>query len=138
MLGGGFGHFYWYVDEKHEYPINRFTLEVKRQLDLLNTHLSDRRYMCGDEYTIADIAIAPWYGSLIRDKIYDAAEFLGADSYTHIHRWVDELYERPAFIRGRLVNRTWGDEDEQLPERHAASDIDAVLKRQNSKAKQLS
>ncbi|GGA86068.1 thiol:disulfide oxidoreductase [Neiella marina] len=123
-LGGGFGHFYAYAPEKFEYPINRFTMETKRQLDVLNRNLATRRYMAGDQYTIADIAIWPWYGALVLGRLYDAAEFLSVDEYPHVIRWAEEIDQRPAVIRGRKVNRTWGDESEQVAERHDASDLD--------------
>lgn len=122
-LGGGFGHFYAYAPEKWEYPINRYTMEVKRQLDVLDRNLSERRYLCGDEYTIADIATVAWYGALVAGKLYDAREFLDVASYTHVNRWNDEIMQRPAFKRGRRVNRAWGEEDQQVWERHDASDI---------------
>lgn len=125
-LGGGFGHFYAYAPEKFEYPINRFTMEVKRQLDVLDRHLKDNRYMCGDEYTIADMAIVPWYGELIKNNVYSAAEFLQADTYRHVHRWTDELFARPAVNRGKMVNKSWGDEATQLPERHSAKDFEGL------------
>lgn len=123
-LGGGFGHFYAYAPEKWEYPINRFAMETKRQLDVLNRHLADNRYMAGDEYSIADIAIWPWYGVLCLGKLYGAAEFLDVLSYEHVQRWTLEVGNRDAVKRGRMVNRTWGDEDEQLRERHDAGDFD--------------
>lgn len=123
-LGGGFGHFYAYAPEKMEYPINRFTMEVKRQLDVLNRNLAERRFLCGDEYTVADIANYPWYGALVQGKLYEAAEFLDVESYTHVRRWADEIAERPAVKRGRRVNRVWGEESSQLRERHNASDLD--------------
>ncbi|MGM0451531.1 MAG: glutathione-dependent disulfide-bond oxidoreductase [Pseudomonadota bacterium] len=123
LLGGGFGHFYAYAPESYEYPINRFTMEVKRQLDVLDRQLADNRYIAGDEYTIADMAIWPWYGALVKNKVYDAAEFLEAHTYTNVVRWADEIAERPAVKRGRLVNKTWGDEGSKLPERHDASDF---------------
>jgi len=123
-LGGGFGHFYAYAPEKFEYPINRFTMETKRQLDVLDKNLEDNRYLAGDEYTIADMATAPWYGSLVKGLIYDAAEFIDAASYEHVNRWADDVMSRPAYKRGKMVNRTWGEEDEQLKERHDASDFD--------------
>ena len=126
LLGGGFGHFYAYAPESYEYPINRFTMEVKRQLDVLNRQLADNRYIAGDEYTIADMAIWPWYGALVKNKVYDAAEFLEAHTYTNVVRWADEIAERPAVKRGRLVNKTWGDEGSKLPERHDASDFDKL------------
>ncbi|MCG8317000.1 MAG: glutathione-dependent disulfide-bond oxidoreductase [Pseudomonadales bacterium] len=125
FLGGGFGHFYTYAPVKIQYAIDRFTMETKRQLDVLNRHLSENKYMAGDEYTIADIAIWPWYGNLIRDQVYpNAAEFLQADAYTHVQRWAKEISERPAVQRGARVNRTWGPEELQLAERHDASDLD--------------
>ena len=122
-LGGGFGHFYAYAPEKFEYPINRFTMEAKRQLDVLDRRLSECQYLAGDHYTIADIAVWPWYGQLVRDKVYSAAEFLSAHEYTHVQRWAEAIANRPAVIRGQRVNRTWGDEASQLPERHRASDL---------------
>ena len=124
FLGGGFGHFYAYAPEKLEYPINRYAMEVKRQLDVLDRNLSSRRYLCGDEYTIADMATYPWYGSLVMGTIYEAQEFLDVGSYSHVVRWASEVHERPAVQRGRRVNRAWGPEEEQLLERHAASDLD--------------
>jgi len=123
-LGGGFGHFYAYAPEKFEYPINRFTMEVKRQLDVLDRNLAERRYLCGDEYNVADIANYAWYGNLVLNNIYEAAEFLDVTSYTHVVRWATEISERPAVQRGLRVNRTWGPEEDQLPERHDASDLD--------------
>jgi GST-like protein len=122
-LGGGFGHFYSYAPTKMQYPIDRFTMETKRQLDVLNRHLSENEYMAGDEYSIADIAIWPWYGSLVLGDLYDAAEFLDVASYKHVTRWAKQLSQRPAVKRGRRVNRTWGPEEEQLSERHNASDF---------------
>jgi GST-like protein len=124
FLGGGFGHFYAYAPEKWEYPINRYTMEVKRQLDVLDRDLASRRYICGDEYTIADIAIHAWYGALVMGKLYEAGEFLDVGSYTNVVRWTQEVQERPAVRRGQRVNRVWGDEAKQLPERHEASDLD--------------
>lgn len=124
MLGGGFGHFYAYAPEPLEYPIDRFAMEVKRQLDVLNRHLAENRFMVGDEYTIADMAIYPWYGALVKNRVYDAAEFLQAHTYTHVQRWADEIDARPAVQRGRMVNRTWGGPSEQLHERHDASDFE--------------
>ncbi|MDO8861073.1 glutathione-dependent disulfide-bond oxidoreductase [Haliea sp. E1-2-M8] len=124
FLGGGFGHFYAYAPEKWEYPINRFTMEVKRQLDVLDRNLAERTYLCGDHYTIADMAVWPWYGGLVLDTLYDAQEFLDVGSYQHLNRWAREIQARPAVQRGRRVNRIWGPEEEQLPERHAASDFD--------------
>ena len=122
-LGGGFGHFYSYAPSKMQYPIDRFTMETKRQLDVLNQHLSSNDYMAGDEYSIADIAIWPWYGSLVLGDLYDAAEFLDVASYTHVVRWAKQIAERPAVKRGRRVNRTWGPEEDQLAERHSADDF---------------
>lgn len=123
-LGGGFGHFYAYAPEKWEYPINRFTMEVKRQLDVLDQNLASRRYLCGDVYTIADMANYPWYGGLVLGKLYEAGEFLDVQSYKNVLRWTEEINLRPAVIRGRKVNRVWGEENEQAPERHKASDLD--------------
>ncbi len=123
-LGGGFGHFYAYAPEKFEYPIDRFTMETKRQLDVLDRRLAEHRYLVGDTYTIADIAVWPWYGQLVRGNLYSAAEFLSAHEYTHVLRWAEEIAERPAVKRGRRVNRTWGEPEEQCPERHQASDLD--------------
>ena len=123
-LGGGFGHFYFYAPEKFEYPINRFTMEVKRQLDVLDRELAENRYLGGDEYTIADIATWPWYGNLILGEAYNAAEFLQVESYKNVRRWATEILERPAVQRGRKVNRTWGEPSEQLHERHDASDFE--------------
>ncbi|MEO9823189.1 MAG: glutathione-dependent disulfide-bond oxidoreductase [Paracoccaceae bacterium] len=124
-LGGGFGHFYSYAPVRYEYPINRFTMETKRQLDLLDKHLGENRYLAGDEYSIADIVTWPWYGSLVRGMLYNAAEFLDAESYTNVVRWANEIAERPAVKRGRMVNRAFGDDkSEQLRERHAASDFE--------------
>lgn len=124
-IGGGFGHFYAYAPAKLQYPINRFAMEAKRQLDLLNSLLGEREYIVGDEYTIADMAIYPWYGALAQGLIYDAAEFLAVHEYTHLQRWAKQISQRPAVIRGRKVNRTWGDEADQVPERHDAGDLDA-------------
>mgnify|MGYP001146144753 CR=1 FL=1 len=123
-VGGGFGHFYSYAPTHIEYCIDRFTMETKRQLDVLDQHLAEQQYLCGDSYTIADIAIWPWYGGLVLDRLYNAGEFLEAQSYTHLLRWARELDARPAVQRGRMVNRTWGPDEEQLHERHAASDFD--------------
>ncbi|MGB1881044.1 MAG: glutathione-dependent disulfide-bond oxidoreductase [Gammaproteobacteria bacterium] len=122
-LGGGFGHFYRYAPEKNEYAINRFTMEVKRQLDVLDRNLADRPYLCGETYNLADIAVYPWYGALVMGELYEAAEFLDVTTYTHVRRWAEVIQRRPAVQRGRRVNRNWGPEEEQLPERHAASDF---------------
>jgi GST-like protein len=123
-LGGGFGHFYGYAPEKWEYPINRFAMEAKRQLDVLDRHLADNRFMAGDEYTIADMAIWPWYGGLVLGRLYNAAEFLDVASYKNVNRWAKEIDAREPVKRGRMVNKTWGDPSEQLRERHDASDFD--------------
>ncbi len=123
-LGGGFGHFYAYAPEKLEYPIDRFTMEVKRQLDVLDRNLAERRFLCGDHYTIADMANWPWYGGLMLDNLYESKEFLDVDSYVHVNRWAREIAERPAVLRGRRVNRVWGDEEKRHPERHSAQDLD--------------
>lgn len=123
-LGGGFGHFYAYAPEKFEYPIERFTMEVKRQLDVLDRHLANNKYMCGDQYSIADIAIWPWYGALMQNKVYEAAEFLQTKEYKNLLRWTEEIGQRAAVKRGIMVNRTWGELDEQLHERHDASDFE--------------
>ncbi len=123
-IGGGFGHFYAYAPEKFEYPINRFAMEVKRLLDVLDRHLSDHQYLCGDEYTIADMANYGWYGALVAHNAYEAAEFLDVAAYTHVIRWVEEIEARPAVQRGRRVNKSWGPEEERLIERHSASDFD--------------
>ncbi|TYK64934.1 glutathione-dependent disulfide-bond oxidoreductase [Colwellia echini] len=128
FLGGGFGHFYAYADDKQEYPINRFTMEVKRQLDVLDKQLVDNTFIAGDEYSIADIAIWPWYGNLVLGKLYDAADFLQVDTYTNVTRWAKAIAKREAVQRGRIVNCSWGEEWEQLPIRHCANDIDEVLK----------
>jgi GST-like protein len=123
FLGGGFGHFYAYAPEKWEYPINRYAMEVKRQLDVLDRNLAGREYLAGDHYSIADIATWPWYGVLVTGKIYEAQEFLDVASYKNVMRWANQLKERPAVQRGRRVNTSWGDEELQVPERHDASDI---------------
>jgi len=123
-LGGGFGHFYAYAPEKFEYPIERFTMEIKRQLDVLDQHLANNKYMCGDQYTIADMAIWPWYGELVQNRIYEAAEFLQTQSYKNLVRWTEEVGQRAAVKRGVMVNRTWGELNEQLHERHDASDFE--------------
>lgn len=123
-LGGGFGHFYAYAPSKMEYPINRFAMETKRQLDVLNRQLADNEYMAGDAYSIADMAIWPWYGGLVMGKLYGAAEFLSVHEYEHVLRWANQIAERPAARRGRRVNRVWGEESSQLRERHSAADFD--------------
>ena len=123
-LGGGFGHFYAYAPIKIEYAIDRFAMETKRLLDVLDRHLATHEYVCGHEYTIADIAIWPWYGALAKGWAYNAAEFLSVQEYRHVQRWVDAVGARPAVRRGRMVNRTFGEPKEQLHERHEASDFD--------------
>lgn len=128
-LGGGFGHFYAYAPIKIEYAIDRFAMEVKRQLDVLDRHLAHNRYMVGDTYTIADMAIWPWYGGMAMGILYEAAEFLQVHEYTNVLRWAQEISARPAVRRGRLVNRAWG--DEFVPERHSAADIDNPQKAQS-------
>jgi GST-like protein len=124
-LGGGFGHFYAYAPEKWEYPINRFAMEVKRQLDVLDRHLAGRDWMAGDAYTIADMAIWAWYGQLVLGRQYDAAEFLDVASYRHVTEWAQRIDARPAVQRGRRVNRAFGEPELQLHERHDAADFDA-------------
>lgn len=126
-LGGGFGHFYAYAPTKMEYPINRFAMEVKRQMDVLDRHLAENEYLAGSEYSIADIATWPWYGRLAQGGAYNAGTFLDVKSYKNLQRWTDQIAARPAAIRGRIVNASWGAENEQLPNRHSAADIDAVL-----------
>ncbi|MDO9431643.1 MAG: glutathione-dependent disulfide-bond oxidoreductase [Phenylobacterium sp.] len=123
-LGGGLGHFYAYAPTKIEYAIDRFAMEVKRQLDVLDRQLAENRYIAGDEYTIADMAIWPWYGGLAKGVLYDAGEFLSVQDYKHVQRWADALAERPGVQRGRMVNRTWGEPSTQLYERHDASDFE--------------
>jgi len=123
-LGGGFGHFYAYAPFKIEYAIDRFAMEVKRQLDVLDRRLADSPYLAGDDYTIADIAVWPWYGGLVKGVLYEAGEFLQVQDYTHVQRWAEMIGKRPAVRRGRMVNRTWGDPSSQLHERHDASDFD--------------
>ena len=123
-LGGGFGHFYTYAPEKMEYPISRYAMEVKRQLDVLDRTLDTRKYLCGDEYNVSDIANYAWYGNLVIGSMYDAQEFLDVTSYKNVVRWAKEISERPAVVRGSRVNKTWGPEEERVPERHAAGDLD--------------
>jgi GST-like protein len=123
-LGGGFGHFYAYAPTKIGYAIDRFAMEVKRQLDVLNRRLADHPYVGGDDYTIADIAIWPWYGALVKGLVYEAGEFLQVHEYTHVVRWADDIAKRPAVQRGRMVNRVTGPLASQLHERHDASDFD--------------
>lgn len=125
-LGGGFGHFYAYAPFKIEYAIDRFSMEVKRQLDVLDKHLEHRTYLAGDEYTIADMAVWPWYGGLVMGHLYSAAEYLAVHEYQNVIRWAEQINTRDAVRRGRLVNRAWGDEDTQLHERHSAADFDGL------------
>ena len=124
FLGGGFGHFYAYAPEKLEYPINRYAMEVKRQLDVLDKQLAHNPFIAGDEYTIADMAIWPWYGGLVLGELYNAAEFLDVKSYVNVVRWAEDIAQRPAVIRGRKVNRVWGEPGDQVPERHNSSDFE--------------
>ena len=124
FLGGGFGHFYAYAPAKFEYPINRYAMEVKRQLDVLDRQLAEHRFLAGDDYTIADMAVWPWYGTLVKGQLYEAGEFLSVHEYKHVLRWTDEIALRPAVQRGRKVNRAWGEPSSQLHERHNASDFD--------------
>ncbi len=124
FLGGGFGHFYAYAPEKYEYPINRYAMEVKRQLDVLDKRLANHKYICGDQYTIADMAIWPWYGAVVTNKVYEAAEFLSTHEYKNVLRWAKEVGDRKAVKRGTMVNKTWGEPATQLHERHDASDFD--------------
>jgi GST-like protein len=124
FVGGGFGHFYAYAPEKLQYPIDRYAMETKRQLDVLDRQLAERRYVAGDEYTIADMAVWPWYGVMVLGQLYGAGEFLSVHEYRHVRRWADEIAARPAVVRGRKVNRTFGNPADQVPERHDASDLD--------------
>lgn len=126
LVGGDFGHFYAYAPEYYEYPINRYTMETKRQLDVLDRELADKAYIAGEGYTIADMAIWPWYGQLALGRLYDAAEFLAVHEYKNVRRWAEAIDQRPAVKRGRMVNRVWGEEHEQLPERHDAGDFEAA------------
>jgi GST-like protein len=121
-VGGGFGHFYAYAPVKIEYAIDRFTMETKRLLDVLDRHLADHEYMVGDHYTIADMALWPWYGQLAEGRLYGAAEFLQVDTYRHVQRWTAAIAARPAVQRGRVVNRVTGDAEKQMPERHGKGD----------------
>lgn len=124
FLGGGFGHFYSYAPTKMKYPIDRYAMESKRQLDVLDRRLADNEFLAGDTYTIADMAVWPWYGGLVKGKLYDAGEFLSVHEYPHVIRWADQIAERPAAKRGRIVNRVWG--ERQLKERHSAADFERV------------
>ncbi|WP_203290853.1 glutathione-dependent disulfide-bond oxidoreductase [Maricaulis parjimensis] len=123
FLGGGFGHFYAYAPEKFEYPINRYAMEVKRQLDVLDKHLAENHFLAGEEYSIADMAVWSWYGALVRGLLYEAGEFLSVSEYTHVVRWADEIAQRPAVKRGIRVNKVWGEESTQMRERHSADDF---------------
>jgi GST-like protein len=124
-LGGGFGHFYAYAPTKIEYAIDRFAMEVKRQLDVLDRRLAESPYLAGDDYTIADMAVWAWYGALAKGLLYSGGEFLQVETYTHVQRWTEQIAQRPAVKRGRRVNRVWGEESEQVPERHEAGDLGA-------------
>jgi GSH-dependent disulfide-bond oxidoreductase len=124
FLGGGFGHFYAYAPSKIEYAIDRYAMEVKRQFDVLDRHLAGSEYLAGDDYTIADMAVWPWYGVLAQGLLYEAGEFLQVQEYKNVQRWTDQIAQRPAVRRGRMVNRTWGQPDSQLHERHDAADFD--------------
>ena len=124
FLGGGFGHFYAYAPSKIEYAIDRYAMEVKRQLDVLDRHLAENAFLAGSDYTIADMAIWPWYGTLVKGQLYEAGEFLQVQEYKNVLRWTDQIAQRPAVQRGRMVNRTWGHPSSQLHERHEASDFD--------------
>ena len=124
FMGGGFGHFYAYAPEKLQYPIDRYAMETKRQLDVLERRLAGHQYVAGNDYTIADMAIWPWYGGMVRGELYEAGEFLAVHEYQHLRRWADEIAARPAVIRGRKVNRVFGNPDEQVAERHDAADLD--------------
>ena len=135
FLGGGFGHFYAYAPEKYEYPINRYAMEVKRQLDVLDQRLADNQYLCGDEYTIADMANVAWYGALVSGVLYEAGEFLDVTTYTNVIRWAKEIQTRPAMKRGQRVNRVWGADEKQLAERHDASDFDTNKVKSDNVAK---
>ncbi|PSQ90646.1 MAG: glutathione-dependent disulfide-bond oxidoreductase [Proteobacteria bacterium SW_6_67_9] len=123
FVGGGFGHFYAYAPESLQYPIDRYTMETKRLLDVLDRRLAETRFLAGDDYTIADIANWPWFGGLAKGRLYDAAAFLQVETYANVQRWADEIDQRTPVQRGRMVNRLWGEPSEQLPERHAASDF---------------
>ena len=128
FLGGGFGHFYAYAPTKIQYAIDRYAMEVKRQLDVLDRRLAESPYLAGHEYTIADMAVWPWYGTLVKGQLYESGEFLQVQEYSHVLRWTEEIARRPAVRRGRMVNRTWGNPASQLPERHDAGDFDKVPK----------
>ena len=127
FVGGGFGHFYAYAPEKYEYPINRYAMEAKRQLDVLDRQLAEHEFVAGTDYSIADMAIWPWYGGLVLGRLYNAAEFLDVHSYQHVQRWAKAIDQRPAVQRGVMVNRNWGEPHEQLPERHSTEDFAKVV-----------
>ncbi|OBP16283.1 glutathione-dependent disulfide-bond oxidoreductase [Rheinheimera sp. SA_1] len=133
FVGGGFGHFYAYAPEKYEYPINRYAMEAKRQLDVLDRQLAEHEYVAGGEYSIADMAIWPWYGGLALGRLYNAAEFLDVQSYQHVQRWANAIDQRPAVQRGVMVNRNWGEPHEQLPERHSSDDFAKVVAKNSGK-----
>ena len=133
-LGGGFGHFFAYAPTKIEYAIDRFAMETKRQLDVLDKRLAESPYLGGNEYTIADIAVWPWYGALAKGLLYEAGEFLQVQDYKHVQRWTDEIARRPAVQRGRMVNRTWGDPASQLAERHEASDFELAQRQEGPRS----
>ncbi|MEM1418202.1 MAG: glutathione S-transferase C-terminal domain-containing protein, partial [Myxococcota bacterium] len=124
FLGGGFGHFYSYAPERFQYPIDRYAMEVKRQLDVLDKQLADSEFLAGDEYSIADMSVWPWYGALAKGLLYSAGTFLAVHEYEHVNRWTKAIAARPAAKRGRMVNRAWGDPASQLIERHASSDFE--------------
>jgi GSH-dependent disulfide-bond oxidoreductase len=127
LLGGGFGHFYAYAPIKIKYAIDRYAMEVKRQLDVLDRELAEKRHVAGDAYSIADMAIWPWYGQLVLGRLYEAGDFLRTQDYQNVRRWAEAIDQRPAVQRGRVVNKVWGNENHQLPERHSAAEIDQVL-----------
>jgi len=128
FVGGGFGHFFAYAPEKFEYPINRFAMEAKRQLEVLDKELAKNKFIAGDEYTIPDMAIFPWYGMLVKGELYEAGEFLSVHEYKNVIRWADEILKRPAVQRGRMVNRSWGPESQQVKERHSSKDFEGKAK----------
>ena len=134
-LGGGFGHFYAYAPTKMQYPIDRFAMEVKRQMDVLDRRLAESEFLAGSDYSIADMAVWSWYGTLAKGQLYEAGEFLQVQGYTNVLRWTDQIAQRPAVQRGRMVNRTWGQPSSQLPERHDASDFDTQVKSDPSPTK---
>ena len=134
-LGGGFGHFYAYAPTKMQYPIDRFAMEVKRQMDVLDRRLGESEFLAGSDYSIADMAVWSWYGTLAKGQLYEAGEFLQVQGYTNVLRWTDQIAQRPAVQRGRMVNRTWGQPSSQLPERHDASDFDTQVKSDPSPTK---